>query len=85
MAPKSTFVLSVSPFWPKMPLGCFSFGAQTVMVSNGPFKDSWWIPLKTREFLTKVNEIFASGMPLTVVPQGDFFATKTLLVKLYHG
>ena len=35
MAPKATFVLSESPFWPKSPLPCFSIGAQRIMVSNG--------------------------------------------------
>ena len=35
MAPKSTFMLSESPFWLKFPLSCFSFGAQRVMVSDG--------------------------------------------------
>ena len=39
MAPKSTFELSESPFWPKLPLSCFSFGAQRVMVGNGSFRD----------------------------------------------
>ena len=33
--PKSTFVLSESPFWPKFPLSCVSFGAQRVTVTNG--------------------------------------------------
>ena len=35
MAPKSTFVLSESPFWPKLPLSCGSFGAERIMISNG--------------------------------------------------
>ena len=38
MAPKATFVLSESPFWPKSPLSCFSIGAQRIMVSNGSLK-----------------------------------------------
>ena len=33
--PKSTFVLSESPFWPKLPVSSASFGAQRIMVSNG--------------------------------------------------
>ena len=32
---KFNFVLSESPFWPKFPLSCFSFGTQIIMVSNG--------------------------------------------------
>ena len=36
MAPKATFVSSESPVWPNFPLSCFSFGAQRIMVSNGP-------------------------------------------------
>ena len=41
MAPKSTFVLSESPFWPKLPLSSVSFGAQRFMVSNGSLKSFW--------------------------------------------
>ena len=39
MAPKSTFILSESPFWPKLPLSSVSFGAQRVMVSNGSLNE----------------------------------------------
>ena len=49
------------------------------------FKDSWRIPLKTKEFSRKVYEIFGSGMPLIVVPQGDLFATKRHLQNCIMG
>ena len=37
---KVDFVLSESPFWPKIPLSCFSFGAEGAMVSNGSLRRS---------------------------------------------
>ena len=44
LAPKSTFVLSESHFWPKFPLSCISISAQRIMVSNGSLKVGlYWI------------------------------------------
>ena len=55
MAPKVTFVLSESPFWPKSPLSCFSVGAQRIMVSNGSLikcQDALWDQVYVNELNT---------------------------------
>ena len=51
MAPKSTFVLSESPFWPKLPLSRFSFGTQRAMVSNVSLMDKPGIGIKIVDYL----------------------------------
>ena len=53
MAPKATFVLSESPFWPKSPLSCFSIGTQRIMVSNGSLRESF--------------EFFVFGQPVILI------------------
>ena len=80
MAPKVTFVLSESPFWPKFPLSCFSIGAQRIMVSKG-FHNNFHVhcPFLQEHFKTMLLNQSLDCIQVNLVPR------VSSLLYLYSG